>query len=209
MTPYHWFLLCGFAVFIFSVLVHLILIARKPSLDDLTAAKGSISQGIAYSATLAMSPFKKETAYLHFPTYTAGVVFHLGAFLSLGWLIVHFINLELISIVRLISAGLILVSGICGILILIKRIFNGKLRRLSTPDDYFSNIIVTGFLILSTLSLVNQEIIPILFVYGTILFLYMPLGKLRHAVYFFVARFYLGLFYGKRGTWPPPKRLQI
>ena len=30
----------------------------------------------------------------------------------------------------------------------------------------------------------------------------MPLGKLRHAVYYFAARYHLGFFYGWRNVWP-------
>ena len=34
------------------------------------------------------------------------------------------------------------------------------------------------------------------------LFFYLPLGKLKHLVYFFAARYQLGIFYGRRGVWP-------
>jgi hypothetical protein len=30
----------------------------------------------------------------------------------------------------------------------------------------------------------------------------MPLGKLRHVVYYFAARYHLGFFYGWRNVWP-------
>jgi len=206
MDFHAWFLICGFAVFLLSSLFHLFTIIRRANTDDLTAAKGSIPVGIAYSMTLAMSPLKKETAYLHLPTYTAGILYHLGSFLALAWLIPLFFEIPIPSLIHIISSGWLFISGVCGVGILIKRFFNSKLRMLSTPDDYFSNFLVTGFLIISAVTLLNQEFLPILFIYSGILFLYMPVGKLRHIIYFFIARFYLGLFYGKRGVWPPPKR---
>jgi hypothetical protein len=41
------------------------------------------------------------------------------------------------------------------------------------------------------------------FIAISLLFLYFPLGKLKHAIYFFAARYQLGFFYGWRGVWPP------
>jgi nitrate reductase gamma subunit len=41
-----------------------------------------------------------------------------------------------------------------------------------------------------------------------ILFLYLPFGKLKHAVYYFAARYHLGFFYGWRNTWKPKKEKQ-
>jgi len=40
------------------------------------------------------------------------------------------------------------------------------------------------------------------YISSILLFLYMPLGKLRHAVYYFAARYHLGFFYGWRNVWP-------
>jgi len=42
------------------------------------------------------------------------------------------------------------------------------------------------------------------FVVAVVMFLYVPLGKIRHCFFFFYARILLGLFYGKRGVWPAP-----
>ena len=39
--------------------------------------------------------------------------------------------------------------------------------------------------------------------YAALIFLYLPLGKLRHAVFFFVARGDYGWRLGHRGVYPP------
>jgi len=44
------------------------------------------------------------------------------------------------------------------------------------------------------------------YVTAALLLLYIPVGKLRHLVYFFAARYQLGYFYGWRGSWPPSKK---
>jgi hypothetical protein len=79
------------------------------------------------------------------------------------------------------------------------------MRRLSNGDDFLSNLLVTVFQILTLFSLWIPGMIPFYFIYSGILFVYIPLGKLRHLLYFFAARFYLGWFYGKRGVWPPAR----
>jgi hypothetical protein len=35
------------------------------------------------------------------------------------------------------------------------------------------------------------------------LFLYVPLGKIRHCFFFFAARCHMGAHFGRRGTFPP------
>jgi hypothetical protein len=44
------------------------------------------------------------------------------------------------------------------------------------------------------------------FIIAAVLWLYFPVGKLRHVVYFFAARYHLGFFFGRRGVWPGHKQ---
>lgn len=169
---------------------------------DFSKAIGKPTPAVIYSLTGAMSPAKKETAYLHLPTYTAGIFFHLGIFLSFIILGLNFFNVELNEWGSMIGILMFMISGFCGIMIFAKRIINGRLRRLSYPDDYFSNMLVTGFQLICLVSLIHSEWQAYLFIYGSILFLYIPFGKLKHIVYFFAARVHLGIFFGKRGVWP-------
>jgi hypothetical protein len=206
MSIDRWIFLSGFGIFIVYTIVTLIQIARRAATNDLSEGKGPILPAVFYSMTGAMSPIKKETAYLHLPTYTLGIVYHLGSFLALFWLIFHFFRFSMPDILIRLSTYGFMVTGLCGLIILIKRIVNSKLRHLSTPDDYFSNVLVTGFHFVSAAALFYAGALPWLFVVSGLLFAYMPVGKMRHVLYFFVSRFYLGIFYGKRGVWPPGRR---
>ena len=86
-----------------------------------------------------------------------------------------------------------------------------ELRSLSNPDDFISNLLVTLFqiftlLVISTpllLSSYRPTVLKSYYLIFTLLMLYLPVGKLRHTVYFFAARYHLGYFFGKRGVWPP------
>jgi hypothetical protein len=149
-----------------------------------------------------MSPLKKESAYLHLPTYTAGLLYHAGTFLGLFLAFLHYFDLSPTGSVSSILAIILIVTGVSGIGILIKRIVKPKMRKLSNPDDYASNLLVTCFQFISALALLNARLLPVLFVYTGLLFLYIPVSKLRHTIYFATSRIYLALIFGRRGVWP-------
>jgi hypothetical protein len=209
MTIYHWILAGGFGIFIISGIYLLTRIVIKKGKADPASAVGYIKSAIAYSFTGAMSPLKKESAYLHLPTYTAGMIFHIGTFVSFAWLLILFFDLKLNAILGYISSLVILIAAICGIAILIKRITSAKLKSFSNPDDYFSNLLVTGFQIITALTILSIIGLPELLIYSTFLLAYVNIGKLRHSIYFFTSRIELGRFYGKRGVWPIKKRFLI
>lgn len=202
MTYYHWTLLAGFIVFFISALYFFLTVILKKGTADPAITKGNINAAIAYSFTGAMSPKTKESAYLHLPTYAAGMIFHLGTFLGFFWIIILFFNLQLAGIFIYFSAAFMSISSVCGISIFVKRILKNELRQMSNPDDYISNTLVTIFQIITALTLFFKYSDSLLFVITAILFVYMPIGKLRHSIYFFTSRIHLGKFFGQRGVWP-------
>lgn len=206
MNWYDIFFLASLLVCLSALVYHFLLLVRMGDGTDFATPSGSTGQGILYSFTGAMSPSKKESAFLHLPTYAAGLAFHLGTFLSVFLVFLLLADVVLPAFLALGLAALLMAASACGLAILIKRMVKKGLRKLSNPDDYISNILVTGFQLLTALSLIPLvSIEPLLFVWSGILLLYIPLGKLKHLLYFFSARRQLGLFYGRRGVWPPLK----
>ena len=206
MTWFTWIFLIALVTCLASLITHLIVLIRSGIPVDYAPPSGKISAGIVYSFTGAMSPVKKESAYLHLPTYSAGMIYHLGTFISIILIFLIWTGVVLPPVLSWCLSGFIMISALCGIGILLKRILKKELRALSNPDDYLSNILVTVFQVLTCLSLVTgSNLIPWLFVWGSLLLLYIPLGKLKHLLYFFAARWQLGLFFGRRGVWPPQK----
>jgi len=174
--------------------------------------KGHVASGIIYAFTTGMLPGAKESVSQHLLSYTAGIVFHIGIFCAFlfsaaVYLLSKGIIPELPQWVRFIVAGLIAVGLVNGIGLLIKRFANRRLRFISTLDDYFSNIIVNIFLLLSIILAVHQTIVifHVLYIFEAFLLLYIPLGKLRHCAYFFATRIMFGYFYGYRGILPAHK----
>jgi hypothetical protein len=203
MNGYIWFAVVSFAVCAASLGYHVFRLIRYGNPDDFSRPLGNTQKAIRYSFTGAMNPARKESAFLHLPTYTAGILYHIGTFLSAFLFIFILLRYEPPLYTRYVIISFLVVSGSCGLAILIKRLVNQKLRFLSNPDDYISNFLVTFVHFITALALHEPTILPAYFIAVGILLLYLPLGKLKHTIYFFAARYHLGLFYGWRGTWPP------
>lgn len=206
MEWYQWLAYGAFGVCAIACLYHFLRLIRLGKPNDMATPSGSVKQGIVYSFTSGMSPKKKESAFLHLPTYVAGMLFHLGIFLSLFlFFLLLFIKPQSGQFWWYIPALLLVVSSGCGVAILIKRSLSHLLRDLSNPDDYISNLLVTLFQAGLALYLLVPSLAPLFYLTATLLWLYFPLGKLKHAVYFFAARYHLGFFFGSRGVWSAPK----
>lgn len=203
MIWYQWLALCSLAFCLGSCLWHFLRLMRYGKPIDLAKPAGSESGGIAYSFTKAMNPAKKESAYLHLPTYTAGLLYHMGTFLSFILLIFSFFKILPVGIFQLLISAFLTLTVLSGLFILIKRFTVLKLRILSNPDDYISNILVTAFQGVTALYLIiGQPVSYLYYITTAALLLYLPVGKLKHLIYFFAARYHLGIFFGRRGVWP-------
>lgn len=193
--------------------VMLVKLTRLGLPKELSEPAGEVKSGIIYSFTGAMSPKAKESAYLHMPTYLAGIIYHIGTFTSLALFpLVLILNIGENTLPYLLSNFLsigLALSSVAGAGIFIKRIVTPNLRFFSSADDYISNLLTT-LIQITTLLLLQGVIAPVIYyLSASLLFLWMPFGKTKHLIYFFFARINLGYFYGRRGTWPLVKRDKI
>jgi hypothetical protein len=74
------------------------------------------------------------------------------------------------------------------------------MRLLSTPDDYFALALTTLFLAGAALSAYLIDYLPAFWAISGITMAYVPFGKLRHFIYFFYVRVFLGLVFGRRAV---------
>ena len=224
---YQWMALVALGICLVACLLHLARLLRYGKPADYSRPAGKTSGAILYAFTGAMSPAKKESAYLHLPTYTAGLFYHMGTFLSIILFFLIILEVAFKEWVSFVLALFLGISAFSGMAILVKRILKKELKTLSNPDDYISNILVTLFQFMTVAVLLTPIFIQsyspaviqsshptvqpsnwpavqlIYYLLFTLLALYIPVGKLRHAVYFFAARYHLGYFFGWRGIWPP------
>ncbi len=196
-------MLAAVAACLVSFAYHFMRLVRLGKPRDLSRKAGNTGAAIVYSFTSAMSPTNKESAFLHLPTYSAGIVYHIATFVSLAVMLLMVVSINFSQSLKFILAITAFAGSASGIAILVKRIADKKLRRLSNPDDYISNILVTVFQLMTGLALLFDSLYPAYLLVAALLFLYMPVGKLKHIIYFFAARYHLGFFYGWRNVWPP------
>lgn len=190
-------------VCVVGCLFHFMRLIKLGKPKDFSAPAGTINDAVKYSFTKAMMPSHKESAYLHLPEYSAGILFHIGAFISIFLFILNLFGIFFtFTILIWMITGLLLITSICGLYIFIARFFNKVQQQISNPDDYISNFLVTMFQV-ATILMLHFEIPQFYFISASLLLFYIPFGKLKHLVYFFAARYHLGFFYGWRGTWPP------
>ena len=128
-TIYHWIFLAGFAICLTSCFIQFFKVMLSGLPKEYSFPLGKTLPAIFYSFTGAMSPTKKETAYLHLPTYAAGMIFHIGTFWGVFCLILLFFNIKLPEWLEYASSILLIVSAICGLSILIKRILVSKIKK--------------------------------------------------------------------------------
>lgn len=204
MEWYHLLTLLALATCLISCLFHLVRLFHLGKPKDYSEQAGEIPAAVYYSFTGGMSPAKKESAFLHLPTYTAGIIYHIGTFLCIGLFILFWFVPEIPLIINQALSAFLVLSIVCGIGIFIKRLVKSELKSLSNPDDYISNALVTLFQAATLVFL--HSFTPVYYVIVSILLFYLPLGKLKHTLYFFAARYHLGFFYGRRGVWPPNKQ---
>ncbi len=205
MTWYYWLAAASLLINVVILLIHIFRLTTSGKPTDFSKQRGKLTPAIVFAFSGAMSPTRKESAFLHLPTYIAGIFYHLGTFTAI---FLFFFTLAQISVNESFSrfiAGFLMISAVSGIGIILKRLFVNRLRALSNPDDYISNILVTLFQIFSVFILFDDAWFSAYYIVVSLLLLYIPVGKLKHAVYFFAARYHLGYFYGWRDVWPPKK----
>jgi hypothetical protein len=202
MTLYRIISLIAFLICFISLTYHFYRLIRLGSPKDYSYKIGNLKSAISYSLVGAMNPLKKESAFLHLPTYTAGLLYHIGTFISIALFFLFLFNISFAYSLQWVLICVLIASSVSGLGIFLKRIIVKKLGFLSNPDDYISNLLVTLFQILTFIVLVKETFNPYYFICAGLLFLYLPLGKLKHSLYFFAARYHLGFFYGWRGIWP-------
>lgn len=194
---------------IVSLLAHFVKIVRLGAPKDKSEPSGSVKEGVIYANTRAMMPTEKESAYLHLPSYAVGMLFHIGLFCSLLFFVLFFFpffnNWIEGSCWHWVLAIPPAIGTVCGLILFFRRLFSKDLKVLSMPDDFISTGLVTFFLLMTTLHTLFSTVsaaTTLYYISSILLLLYLPLGKLRHVVYYFAARYHLGFFYGWRNVWP-------
>jgi hypothetical protein len=169
---------------------------------DGSAVKGNISHGIAYAFTTGMLPWAKESTRIHMIAYLRGIGFHIGVFTAIGMVILSPFWRFLPPLLSWTLFWVLTLGAILGAAGGVMRILEHNLRGLSLPDDHFAVWLTTLFIVVTGLAVVNKAFVIPMYILSAVTFVYIPLGKIRHCLYFFFARIFFGKFFGRRAVFP-------
>ena len=169
-------------------------------------ARGAAGKGIIYAFGQGMMPWAKESASGHLPTFFAGIIYHGAIFISLLYLFFCIFSWTLPRFLLMTVQVIALGGLLAGLGLLVKRLLRPELRAISCPDDFAANLLVNLFLLLSGARARFPVFESIFFLAAIVLFIYLPLGKIRHCFFFFYSRILFGIFFGRRGVLPPAAR---
>lgn len=181
---------------------------RRAVPADNSPTKGNLSHGIQYAFTIGMMPWAKESTRIHMVAYLRGIGFHVGIFAAIGAVIIRPFWGYLPSFLSGTLFWVLILGAILGAAGGIMRIAEQNLRGLSLLDDHFAVWLTTLFIALAGLALLNKAFIIPMYIVSAVTFVYVPLGKIRHCLYFFFSRLFFGKFFGRRAVLPHPKELK-
>jgi hypothetical protein len=172
---------------------------------DHSPVKGDIPGGIRYAFTTGMMPWAKESTRIHMLAYLRGIGFHIGIFAAIGAVIISPFWKFLPPFLSWTLFWVLTLGAILGAAGGIMRVVEHNLRGLSLPDDHFAVWLTTFFIAFTGLAVLNEAFLVPMYLVSAVTFVYVPLGKIRHCLYFFFSRLFFGKFFGRRAVFPHPE----
>ena len=139
---------------------------------------------------------------MNLPSYAAGMAFHAGVFAAAGLLLTVVAGVSVPGGLRWLIGAVAAVGSLGGAALFVKRLVTPHMRGLSGPDDFVANALSTAFAAAGGAAAFVPGVSAVWLAVATAWLLYIPLGKIRHCVFFFTTRYHFGAFFGRRGTFP-------
>jgi nitrate reductase gamma subunit len=167
------------------------------------------ARSIIYSwANIALPGTMESTRKRPF-LYAQFVIFHLGvvAAIGLSFIIPYGPGLLEYTFLQVILQIMIGAACVVGIIRIFRRVGSVYMRAISTPDDYFSLLLLTvwfGFAFFAVPNDISggEGIMLTYFLLTAFFLLYVPFSKISHYLYYPFTRYYLGKTLGHRGVFP-------
>ena len=172
-------------------------------------------RGARYSLWNVAMPWSMESTRKPkgFIFYLSFVIFHMGVVAGITLAFVSTIAPDFLRIG--VVANTMMVFLVAAFLVSVYRVFRRALRPLmrliSTPDDYFSLLMLTVWFGLGACTQaylmgawgMTDETLLVAYLYLTSFFLlYVPFSKISHYLYYPFTRTYIGRALGHRGSYP-------
>ena len=169
------------------------------------------AKGILYSWVNIAMPWAMESTRKKFLMYVQFVIFHLGVVAAIGLSFIIPYTKTLLEVPGVVP-GLQVVIGaafVVGIIRIIRRVASPYMRAISSPDDYFSLVLLTVWFLSAVLAAPNPEqtdagkwCLASFFILTAFFLIYVPFSKISHYLYYPFTRYYFGKSMGYRGVYP-------
>jgi len=199
--------LAGLAAGLFGIYIRYTETKRRALPTDKSPIKGNLSHGITYAFTVGMMPWAKEATRIHTIAYLRGIGFHVGIFAAVTTVLLSPFWGYLPPLLSGLLVWVLAIGAVLGAAGGVMRIGEHNLRGLSLPDDHFAVWLTTLFIALAGLALMNEAFLIPMYIESGVTFIYIPLGKIRHCLYFFFSRYFFGKFFGRRAVFPHPEAM--
>jgi len=167
------------------------------------------SKGIVYSLGNVMMPWAMESSRKRPFFYVQFIAFHLGVTSAILLLFIIPLApglLENQMAVWVLQAP-IGAAFLVGLGRIVRRFGDKHMRAISSPDDYFSLILLTVWFFFAFLAVPNStangewHLLGYFFL-ASFFLVYVPFSKISHYLYYPFTRYYIGKSLGHRGVFP-------
>ncbi|MGD2120447.1 MAG: hypothetical protein PVJ76_01825 [Gemmatimonadota bacterium] len=167
------------------------------------------SKGALYSLGNIAMPWAMESSRRDLFFYAQFVAFHLGVTAAIALLFIIPLAPGLLENPMVVLALRIPIAAafLVGLKRMIRRFGDKYMRAISSPDDYFSLILLTVWFFFAYLAVPNdisngEWHMLGYFWLATFFLVYVPFSKISHYLYYPFTRFYVGKSLGHRGVFP-------
>jgi len=176
-------------------------ILRFRLVGDLARPKGSSLEGAAAAMTTMLRPWSMETTRKGFIHWVEFAIFHVGVAVMIAMSFV--ISLAPQWLTPPVTTAVIVtqvLALIAGIIRLVTRVRDPKMRAISSPDDYFALVYANLLFITCIPATLHLPVwTEIFFVLVAIIIAIVPFTKISHYIYYPFARYFYGAYLGRRG----------
>jgi nitrate reductase gamma subunit len=169
------------------------------------------TKGGLYSLANVLMPWAMESTRKSLPFYLTFIVFHLGVAAGIALAFTSSLHRPAVEIPAVATTIMALLGAafLIGLFRIVRRFTLPHLRLISSPDDYFAVIMLTGWFLSGflaqahVLGWLRSELFLVVFLLATSFFLiYVPFSKISHYLYYPFTRYWLGRSLGHRGSMP-------
>jgi nitrate reductase gamma subunit len=179
-------------------------------------AQSNAKLGARHSLFNVFMPWGMESTRKNLSFYLTFVLFHLGVVAGITMAFVSTVARSFLEVpvVFWIMEVLLIGAFLIGIYRIFRRLLRPVMRLISTPDDYFSLFMLTGWFALGAVTeayiygvpFFQNEMYLVAYLLLTSFFLlYVPFSKISHYLYYPFTRIWIGRALGHRGSYPYSK----